>query len=294
MYTSLHVILRNATETLQLDYQIRDTRAAQLWAKCVAEAGSLRETDRFSNFPGQEDTDDLLHRLATVTDTLREFHPDLDFPPIDRENLQASINDLHYNFAHSHHITLRINAQNEKSWSDFNVLLHAIEASASNARSTAITGLASSRIVFTWNAAAQQPIPDECYGDFVVGRDFGTVYANYCQVGRHFLEMFWGQDDQLDDAHIQPSRYINGDTDLWFGPTTGHRSARSTVESLHVWFEQRAERFNRLGYYWGDPKLALGQLPVARLQTMLVSPDEIDRFVRRLAQFSQVARVFVS
>lgn len=284
--------------TTQIEFQIRTTLSAQLWAKSIEEAGAfgLRESDRFYNFP-QQDRSNLEHLLSSLEENIKNLsclHPEINFPTLDLNRLQESINDLHFNFAHGHHVTKNITALNEKSWGTFNTTLHNIEAVLSNDYSIKHTGLSNARVVFTWNKTFSQIIPNECYSDFSVSYEFGTVYANYSQVGRHFYEMFRSQDDQLADEHIQPSRFISADTNIWLGPTSGHAFELKSYEQIKDWFENRKERFNRLGYFWGDPQLAIGQIPVARLAEPLVSIKEIKSYVEKLSKFSKVLSVKVS
>lgn len=283
--------------TIQIEFQVRETLSAQIWAKSIEEAGAfgLRESDRFYNFP-QQDRSNLEHLLISLKDNIKKLsslHPEITFPKIDLNHLQESINDLHFNFAHGHHVTKNISELNEKYWGTFNTTLHNIEAVLSNDYSVKHTGLSNARIVFTWNKAYPTIIPNESYSDFSVNYEFGTVYANYSQVGRHFYEMFRSQDDQLADEHIQPSRFISADTNIWLGPTSGHAFEQKSNEQIKNWFENRKERFNRLGYFWGDPQLAIGQIPVARIAEPLVSIREIKSYVDKLSNFSKVLNVKV-
>ena len=297
-FTNMLVLLSNETgNSIELNYQIRNTLSAQIWAKCIHEAESLglREINRFYNFPGQSraDIDWLVRYLEEIISSLQSFHPDLSFPQLDRDNLQQSVNELHFNFAHSHHVTKRINDLNRDKWSSFNVILHAIEAAIVNKRILNHTGLNASRIVFTWNSLHRADIPNECYNDFAIDHSFGTAYVNYAQVGRHFYEIFRSQDCQLADEHIQPYRFISADTNLYFGPTAGHGFSKTVYEQMKNWFFLHNERFSRLGFEWGDPKLAIGQIPVATLREPLYTEKEINSFLSLLATFTRVSKVSV-
>lgn len=298
-FKNMLVLLSNERdEAIELNYQIMNTESAQIWANCIyaAKEDGLREANRFYNFPGQDraDIDYMIAKLEKTTKLLSSFHPDLDFPTLDRTNLQRSVNELHFNFAHSHHVTNKINDFNRDAWSDFNVLLHAIEVYIGNKISLEYTGLCASRIVFTWNSPNRLDIPDQCYDDFVIDYSFGTAYVNYCQVGRHFYEIFRAKDSQLADEHIQPYRYISANSMLYFGPSTGHAFAKSMYEQMGIWFSNNRERFDRLGFNWGDPKLAIGQIPVASLCEPLYSQKKISSFVTFLATFTKVSKVIVS
>lgn len=281
-----------------LKYNIRDTEAAQIWAQCIAQdvSNGFREDDRFYNFPNQSrsNIDFLCQELEALTLKIQSFHPDLIFPRLDKLNLQQSINHLHINFAHGHHVTMHINHENEFYWNRFNILLHEIESVMINEKTSQYLTNSLSRIVFTFKNKKTIPIPENSYKDFSIGIDFGVAYVNYCQVGRHFLEMFDANDDQLADEHILPLRSISADTLLWFGPSLGSFYVSNKMNKMKEWFEQRKDRFNALGFFWNDPKLALGRIPVARLNEQIYTAAEIKRFTERLSVFNKVIHVSVS
>lgn len=292
-YKTLRVALGTASETLyELDFHIRNTRSAQIWASCIEQAQSsgLRESDRFYNFPGHKHSElqSLLQWLENLIEALKKHHPHLEFPTVDPENLQKSINTLHFDFAHSVHVTQLINPENEKAWSDFNIVLHALESALSNHEYKDLVGVNFCRIDFTWNQPHHQPMPEECYQDFSINKEFGCVYIHYPHVGRHFLEMFTAKDDNLADEHIQPTRFISADTMIYFGPSHGHYHMVHTEKDMKEWFEKRSERFNRLGHFWGDPKLALGFIPVARLAEPHFNLKEVNGFQQKISACNHV------
>ena len=297
-YTTMEVQLGNDQGlSTVLKYQIRDTQAAQIWAQCIAQDASngFREDDRFYNFPNHKKSEliALCLNLETVREQLQYLHQDLEFPVLDQNRLQESINTLHYHFAHGHHVQKYIHEGNQSLWSQFNILLHEIEFCMMSQKSVERTTLPLANIIFTVNEIKRIPIPDQSYSDFTVGVTFGEVYVNYCQVGRTFLEMYEAQDDQLDDQHIQPFQFISADTSLWFGPTRGAESDMEKLRQVQVWFQQRESRFNSLGFHWGDPKLALGRLPVAQLQEPLFTVVEMKDFIERISKFNKVIGVVV-
>ena len=295
----MHVELESPEgQKFELVYDIRETASAQAWAKSVkqAEISGLKDRDRFYNFPGQARAD-LNHVIEQLRHTIRQLkvhHADLDFPELDLSQLQKSINYLHFNFAHGHLVALSIRPETQDLWHQFNILLHQIEAvQYEEENKKRIDGLSTSRIIFTWNDQCAVPLTDEFYQDFYLGFDFGTAFVNYPHVGRHFYELFQAKDDFLADEHIQPFTKLSADTFLWFGPTLGHPYGSMTRNKIQEWFEKNAERFNRLGYFWGDPRLALGHIPVARLAEPLYTTAEVRDFVNHLSRFQTVSKVTV-
>ena len=279
--------------TFRLRYDIRSTPAAQLWAQCLdqAKTSGLSEPQRFLNFPEKSEGSiaDLLQQLTHTINLLKGLHPELDFPSLDANDLPKTINHLHQHFAHGHLVTNLVRDNNREAWSKFNILLHSIESALGIAETKAHTGgLTNATIVFTWKDSAKAPIPEGSYSEFVLDQVFGVAYANYSEVGRHILEIFNAGDDGLPDEHIRPSRLLSGDTRLFFGPTRGDYLTHSLNQRIEKWFRARAERFDRLGLHWGDPRLALGMIPVARLREQISTKTEILELVRLVSRHNRV------
>jgi hypothetical protein len=57
---------------------------------------------------------------------------------------------------------------------------------------------------------------------------------------------------------------------------------------VQEWFEKNKERFNRLGFQWGDPKLSLGQIAVGRLRNLPYHTKEMKALIQELSQFDEV------
>lgn len=288
-------LTNNQKETYDLVYGIRQTEAAQIWAQCVSNAipFGFSEVDRFDGFPGnpRDNKGFLINKLNGLIAVLQKQIPDISFPTVDANNLQQSLNHLHKNFAHSHLVEMRITPESEVAWRDLNTLIHVLEGVESRENAHKALGIRPARITFTWKHTHRVPMPDPVYEDFTLSYDFGTAYINYPQVGRQIHEMFYTQDDVLEDQHIQPTRYISADTTAWFGPTDGHDHEHRMKEEIRQWFLARKDRFEKLGFQWGDPKLSLGQVPVAKLKESLYTQKEINSFVEYLGNFNQVAAV---
>jgi hypothetical protein len=296
MHKKLFIILgNNDGETFQLEYDIISSESAQLWADRLKKSKDfgLCENKRFYNFPGHKNSNSLHLQsdLEKIILELKGIHPNMDFPCQGGRDLQVYINDLHKNFAHSHLVERLINSENERQWAHFNVLLHALESQMRSERSVERNNLPHARIVFTWNKNHKILLENKMYSDFTLEYQFGTAYANYPQTGRQLWEMYVSGDDQLEDEHIRPQKFISGNTHLWFGPSTRPGDGEIFVEKLGNWFEQRKERFNRLGLYWGDPKLALGRIPVAKLSTQMTEISLTRAFLKSLGQFEFVKEV---
>lgn len=221
----------NSSDKTELKYDIFSSKAAEIWSTCIQKARSsgFYENNRFYGFVNQKRSqlESLLDELGDVVSELKGLHPELLFPEIDKSDILNSVKKLHYEFAHSHHVTNRINEANEKIWARFNLILHSIENVFLTDKLLNEMDLALSRIVFTWNDNHRTEIPTESLKDFTTSMQFGTIYINYAQVGRHLFEMYMAADDLLDDQHIQPFKYISGDSNMYFGPSLDESSKKN-------------------------------------------------------------------
>ena len=280
-YRYLDVELSGKNEkTLKLRYEIRHHDVGKIWASCLEKATThgLKETDRFSGFSDQ--VGQLLIQLRNTISKLKKIHPQLSFPDISEPLLQESIDSLHTHFAHSHLVERLINSQNAELWSKFNVLLHALESH---------TAELNARIVFTWNEQSGIEIPEHLYPEFDIGFEFGHAYFNYAQVGRQVHEIFYAKDKMVPAEHLQPARYFSADTLLWFGRSFSEKNRLSLKVKMEKWFKQ-----NQFAFDWDDPKLAIGQVTVARLAEMPVSEDEKLKLIKKISEFDRVLSVNLS
>lgn len=298
-YQSLHVKLRSSKTKKErlLEFAIRQHPVAQLWANQLKLSipSGLKENNRFYNFIADPDKElqSYIERLKTNVAQLRKLHPDLHIDDLDTKNLGPSINHLHFNFAHSRLVEELVDDSNREIWDEFNVLLHAIESVMESQKAVKAMGLPLARIVFTWNDHHRVSTPDEFYDEYSLHLSFGHVYINYAQTGRQIYEMYLNNDLALHDEHIQPARFISGDTVLWFGGDIGHRRALEIEKNVQDWFEKNKERFNKLGFHWGDPKLALGQIAVGRLKNLPYHTREMKSLIQELREFDEVLGVEV-
>lgn len=263
-----------------LKYEIRQHEVGEIWRGCIekATAHGLKETDRFSGFSDQ--SDQLLVRLRATIAELKEIHPQLKFPEISVSQLQESINSLHTNFAHSHLVAQLITPENTDLWSEFNMLLHALESHTTEPNA---------RVVFTWNEQNRIAIPTHLYPEFNIGLEFGHAYFNYAQVGRQIHEVFYAKDIKVPAEHIQPARFFSADTLLWFGASFTERALVNLKAKMEKWFAENETLFN-----WNDPMHAIGQVSVAQLAVMPVSEDEKLKLIEKISEFDHVLSVKLS
>lgn len=277
----------NGKNSFSIRFRIYSHSAAQKWALCLKEASTrsrILEADRWYNFPGKKlaSLESLATELQKVITGLNQIHAGLITESLDPRNLQASVNRLHVHFADSHLVQKRITAESHDLWFQFNNLLHAFESVERSQQVEAQSGIPNASIIFTWEDNCKKPLEESDYHEFTVAKKFGTCYINYCQVGRHLFEVFQAQDTDLSHEHIRPLESASADTYLWLGPSTGPQGLKKKMAAIEDWYLKNQKSFGHLGMNWGDPKLAIGWIPVASLETDISSPLEQKALIDRI------------
>jgi len=277
----------------QLEFTVRATPIAQKWAECVRQASatsSLRERERWYNFPQHRnyDLNFIAERISACVEGLNRFFPGLILERLDFQKQQESINQIHRHFADTNHDQMFVTTETKGLWNDLNTWLHAYEATMGSQKSELAGSQPLSSIVATWHDNHRAPLGIEDYPHFTVGKKFGTCYVNYCQIGRHIYEMSLSKDDVASDEHIMPLRFVSADTYIWLGPTTPPDKLVVRQESIRKWFHDHSAKFNSLGFFWNDPMLAIGWLPVADLAREYRDSSEQRHLVQHLARMHQV------
>jgi hypothetical protein len=244
-----------------LNFQVRETPVAQRWLEAVRKASrtsEFRETNRLYNFPNHKNSEEqfIIDKIRESIEKINQREPGRIPVKIGGTFTQDDVNRVHVFFADS---------ELTKDWAELNNWLHAHEAYTRSRERLPQTGLNEANILVTWKNQFVGPLCEEDYEHFTVAKKFGTCYVSYCQVGRHLYEMFLSGDTVASEDHILPLRNLSADTYIWLGPTSSPVMISKNQENIKGWFGQNSTKLNRLGFYWGDPKLAIGWLPVADL-----------------------------
>jgi len=184
----------------------------------------------------------------------------LKIPHIETNNLQNNINYIHTYFVNNQN-------KNDKKWSDLNSYLHGIET-IERSKEKKLQG----QIFYNLPNPLLFDIPKESFKFFTTRKHYGYCYANYPHIGRHLLEMFYAKDEEADDDHIIPMDRIGGGSYIWFGNTTPYIYDVKCKFEIRNWFKKK--KINEIvNMEWGDPRLAIGWLPVAKLITDISKED---------------------
>ncbi len=295
--TLFSVILKNdKDETFSLDYRLKESDASLIWIEGAKKATAQKEIEssRFYNFQGQTENelDSLIVQFEAILKTLVKTQPQLGLTALKKNNdqaLQESLNQLHRNFAHNHLIEKSISSENRLIWSEFNFLIHRIEVALLARRTPTKINLC--RIAYSYKDFERFDIPEKCFEEFTLMKNFGDLQIAYCQVGRHLQELFISRDSEVPVEHIQPARYFSANAELWFGPDLDQIFAKKYEAEIELWFKNHERKFNSAGIYWERKDKALGSVTVANLNRTFDSLDEKRQFQKEIAGFNRVLRV---
>lgn len=140
----------------------------------------------------------------------------------------------------------------------FNVEIHRLESLVRAEKSR------NPRVVCTFTDHLREPLRDEDFDNFTLVRRFGEVFINYCEVGRHLLEIYESEDEVVTDGNIRPQRHYSPDFFVWLSENERDEArAKSLENQIYDWFT-KSYRVH-LGIQPGNKKNALGYIPVADL-----------------------------
>lgn len=258
--------------TIDLEYEPFDFDHSTLWLKGIQEflnsGNKLTDTNRLFNFnPARTDIQKDVEICNTLIDKINLQLRDFPIPHIRLESIQDDVNYVHTHFVESDRGTEYTKTVDKEDWYNFNGLLHGLETNLRRSHSKDPQGQ-----IFVELYGTRWDLPKNSYQHFTLKNTFGYCYANYAHVGRHIEELFYARDTGINDDHIVPMSKISGSSRLWLGDTTPDGIVNYKMNEIKKWFELN-QLENRVNMCWGDPGLAIGWLPVAKMTNNLTKKD---------------------
>jgi len=259
------VVLTNGHEDLDLEFAVRNSTTADKWYQELGKNYELYETDRFSDW--NDDRSDLIKELNDQIDIINSYENIIDLK-INENPSQKELNYLHKFFENLRGEVFEMTPWYKKSPGHvkmaverFNVLIHQLE-------STLRTKNKHPTLVVTFKDSPRIDLEQEDYDQFTYKWSQGTVYINYCQVGKTVLDVFKDRDSIAEG--VRPQIYYSADFMIKFGPSTNLLVYMLKTIALKFWIMQQQFKFKNL---------SLGMIPVADLITR-VSRDHLTKFKR--------------
>jgi hypothetical protein len=211
------VIVLGQHDPLTLTFKIRNTPVAELWLERMQcrDPYPLDHPDRFYGFdtPEQEQTRAVLI-IQQCIDTINS-HSKIILQPF--EYTQDCLNYLHNVFERYHGL---LNQQHTEYWhsapvavqqalADLNIAVHRCETAISPSNP---------RLVCTWFGMpkTKQLTPElqRTYGTANI--EFGTVYLNYCEIGKTAEDLAHDNDKYIADEAFRPFDHYSADFNVQF------------------------------------------------------------------------------
>jgi len=209
------IILTNSTEDIELSFKVKDTPIAKKWFAELCKNYPIYQDNRFSSWNMDYNLIDDLNKQIDIINMYDNI--------IDRKaSVTTTQHDL--NYLHKFFEDLRGEATVGTPWfhnspvevktalEKFNILIHLLEE---HLRSTHHPSL-----VVTFINSTKFLLTDEDIKYFTYCWKKGTVYINYCHVGKPVLDIF--KDKDIITKGATPQTHYSADFIIKFGPSTNY------------------------------------------------------------------------
>lgn len=260
MHRTFELVLGNGQNTVSLFFNIFETDIAQLWANEISKNYSLYEDDRFTQWPGSV-KDDVYYKsnLKYHINIINSYDQIIE---LENYNQQEFLNILHKHFedlrGHVDYSTVWYDhapSNVQQSVDKLNILIHEYENYLNEKEKSVLNPT----IVTTFKDRPKYNLKDEHYKYFTHCWKFGTVYINYCEVGKPLLDVFKDQDEHVGKDAVRPQSTYSADFMIKFGPSVPEEFAKEKEKRFWQWFETKNITIDR-------SRAALGMIPVAEIK----------------------------
>lgn len=256
MLRTFEIEIGNNADSSKIEFYILQTDIAQLWAKEIAKNYPLYETNRFTNWPNSAKSKAYYeYYLKLHMNNIQEYGHVVDIKDFD---FQDALNVMHKHFEDLRgHIDYPSEwyqsapAKVKRSVDKFNILIHEYE----NLLEEEKQSFRNPTIVCTFNDRPKFDLLEEHYKHFTHCWEHGTVYINYCEVGKPLLDVFKDKDDHAEA--IRPQSTWSADFMIKFGPSVPESFAAHKEKQFMEWYKQKGFNFKHL---------SLGMIPVAKIK----------------------------
>lgn len=234
------IIQFGAHGELSLKFQIKSTPVAQLWVERMNSRGQypLDHPDRFYGFGTLEQ--EQSRAVSMITQCIDHINSHSKIIHREFEYTQDCLNYLHSIFEQYHGL---LDQQNSEYWNtaplsvrkalaDLNLAVHRCESAMSFVRP---------RVVCTWYGMPKiKKLDIELQKEFGTPEiKFGTVYLNYCEIGKTVEDLANDNDKYIGDDAFRPFSYYSADFNVSF---YDHNLSK-TYSKVQQYIDQHQEFF---------------------------------------------------
>lgn len=279
-------------DKLTLEFQILDNPFANLWLERMYSRGDypLDHPDRFYGFNTQETeiqrAEFYIQRQINIINNYQLIIE----RPFTRYNDQDCLNYLHNIFERFHG---QLDQQDTEFWAQapYEIKQALSELNLAVHRCETVQRGSQPRFVCTWYGMPKTlHLPQEHmlkYG--TISTFFGTVYLNYCEIGKTLEHMTADRDSYMSDEMFKPYDFYSADFVVKFYDDTVDQ-VTSNLNNMREYYNVHKKFFQDRGYNsFDDPRLLPLRWPVAQLiETM---PRE--QLLEEIKQRQYVAKVYI-
>lgn len=278
-------------EPFQMKWRLRDHSLAHRFAKALKIAcdfehktGYMYKRERFYNFPnGYFTRERVISLLQEHIATINKAYPGLVDHPVHQNMSQEDMNKLHTYFEihrgpllNPSHYYKDGTSEVKYAFDEVNLLIHRFEDCEfadnenpeGNPRFVAAFGLD--------GKIQRYPLEDEDYQLFDLDDHYGCLRLNYCEVGKHLIDVFNDQDHEIGDEAIKPLRYYSADFFVDFNPLHSKKAADGFYEAFYKWWDENEDKLSALGFKKHDPRNAVGNVKLADLETRVTHAQVVE------------------
>jgi len=207
------IILTNDKEDTSLIFKVRNTAIAKKWFTELCQGYTIFEDDRFSSWHLENNLIDDINKQINIINAYENI---IDF----KASTNISQSDL--NYLHKFFEELRGEITEGTDWFNgapeevkealekFNILIHHLEEHLRSPNHPTL--------VVTFKDRPRYELTDEDTKNFTFNWRKGTVYINYCHVGKPILDVFKDKDKIA--KGVRPQTHYSADFTIKFGPST--------------------------------------------------------------------------
>jgi hypothetical protein len=278
--------------TLTLEFQLLDLPIAELWVERMNSRGQypLDHPDRFYGFNSlNEEVKRAEHYICSCIDTINRYQLIIDRPFTNYQD-QDCLNYLHNIFERFHG---QLDQQDTEFWNQAPYEVRQALANLNLAvhRCEAIDRGAQPRFVCTWYGMPKTlHLPQEHMLKYsTLSTFFGTVYLNYCEIGKTLEDLTKDRDNHIGDNMFKPYDFYSADFVVKFWDDTTEE-LQNKLKSMQEYYNTHQEFFKSQGYdKFNDPRLLPLRFPVAQL----VETMSRDQLLEEIKQRQHVSRVYI-
>lgn len=262
-------------EELSLYYRPRDTSIGRKYFDALVEGQSLTilNQNRLHNFPGGPfDRYTISEQLNQCIDAINQYAPGIITLRAESQMSQDHLNRLHYYFEilrgtvlDPPEFWLRAPAYVQAALKQLNLLIHRFEDYERSEQRLREGLPPKAHMVLGFEERPRYRLADEDYLHCTKQLTFGAWYLAYCEVGKPLWDVFQDRDDVIKEADIRPLHYYSAEGHIEFGATMSDEEHARLMAPFWKWWDENAAKLSRLGFEKGDPKNAIGIIPVADL-----------------------------